>query len=144
MPEEPTIVEVEPMNLAAVFEPGPWMETMKRFRPLLDEVWTFLRAEKATTGHNVFVYEPEGTWLGVQVEGPVPEHNRVILKQTPEGQAATTTHWGSYDGIRGATDRLIAWCRANGHATAGTSWEVYGDWYDEVTKVRTDIFFLLK
>jgi hypothetical protein len=38
---------------------------------------------------------------------------------------------------------LHAWAAANRRAFAGQSWEIYGDWHDDVTKVETDIVYLL-
>jgi hypothetical protein len=36
-----------------------------------------------------------------------------------------------------------AWCATNGRKS-GATWEVYGDWDDDPTKRRTDIYFLLR
>jgi effector-binding domain-containing protein len=39
---------------------------------------------------------------------------------------------------------VLAWCKSQGYALAGPFWEVYGDWSDNPTEVRTDVFYLLK
>ena len=113
-------------------------------RPSLDEVWAFLRANNISGhGHNVFLYEPDAVWFGVEVFAPIPQDKRIVITETPAGRAAMVTHVGPYDGIRGTTDGLIAWCRAKGQALGGRSWEVYGDWAENPADLRTDISFLL-
>jgi effector-binding domain-containing protein len=64
--------------------------------------------------------------------------------ETPSGPAATTTHVGAYSGLPDANAALREWCRANGRAIAGPSWEVYGHWDADPAKLRTDVYYLLK
>lgn len=70
----------------------------------------------------------------------VSTHFRPLLDQV---YAAATTHWGDYR-LGEAHDAVVTWCRTTGHTLAGISWEVYGHWHDDPTKIRTDIFYLLR
>lgn len=62
---------------------------------------------------------------------------------TPGGKVVTTVHWGPYDQMKVAHDRIHRWISQNGHKLSGPSWEVYGHWSDDPAQVRTDIFYLL-
>ncbi|HWP04662.1 MAG TPA: hypothetical protein VNN72_02920 [Polyangiaceae bacterium] len=37
-----------------------------------------------------------------------------------------------------------AWCKAQGRVIAALSWELYGDWTDDESKLETTVFYLLK
>jgi effector-binding domain-containing protein len=145
-PYEIKIVQVEPRRLAAVSASAPFDNLAPTIMALMDVIWGFIRSRNITgTGHNVIKYDTHGlTEVGVQVDEDVPGGTRVVMSATPAGRAATTVHWGSYDGLKDASQAIVAWCAANGHALAGESWEVYGDWSDDPEKVRTDVFFLLE
>ncbi len=43
-----------------------------------------------------------------------------------------------------AYEATIAGACAQGGRITGASWEVYGDWSEDWSKVRTDIFYLLE
>ena len=140
------VVEVEARKLASVRGHAPLDNLAPTIMALMDVVWGFIRSHNVTgTGHNVIRYDATGlTEVGVEVQEDVPGGTRVVMSATPAGRAATTVHWGSYDGVKDASAAVVAWCNANGHALAGESWEVYGDWSDDPEKVRTDVFFLLE
>jgi hypothetical protein len=40
-------------------------------------------------------------------------------------------------------EAIHAWAAVNGSSFAGTSWEIYGDWTDDVSKQETRIEYLL-
>jgi len=114
---------------------------------LLDQVWPFLRRHKVPTGHNVVIYHDTvfNIEAGVEVFGPLPATEEPVLaSQTPAGRAATTTHWGPYSELPQVAQAVLQWCAENGYRLAGTSWEVYGDWSDDPSRLRTDVFFLLE
>ena len=146
MAYEVEIVEVEARQLASVRGNAPFNNLAPTIMALMDVVWSFIRSHNITgTGHNVIKYDATGlTEVGVEVQDDVPGGTRVVMSATPAGRAATTVHWGSYDGLKAASAAVVEWCSANGHALAGESWEVYGDWSDDPEKVRTDVFFLLE
>jgi effector-binding domain-containing protein len=145
-PCEIRIVEVEPRKLASVTASAPFDNLAPTIMASMDVVWGFIRSHQVTgTGHNVIKYDATGlTEVGVEVSDDVPGGTRVVMSQTPGGRAATTVHWGSYDGLKDASAAVRDWCAANGHRITGESWEVYGDWSDDPAKVRTDVFFLLE
>jgi hypothetical protein len=86
------------------------------------------------------------TSYGVLVSTPL-QRALAAVRQTakqPELVAAVSTvHWGSYAGLRAANAAIHHWCQANGRLIAGPSWDVYGDWSDDRSKVRTDVYYLL-
>lgn len=63
--------------------------------------------------------------------------------ETPAGEAATAKHIGPYHQLRAAHEAIHAWRSAQDRRFAGKSWEVYGDWNADETKLETDVFYLL-
>jgi hypothetical protein len=148
MSDYAVVVEhVSPRQLAAVSgtaaSPADIGPTIIR---LLDNIWPLLRSQGVCTGHNVVMYfggAPMRLAAGVEVPNGFQPTDLVQLLSTPEGEAATTVHWGDYAGMHVAYAALDRWCAASTRRTAGVNWEVYGDWFDDPAKVRTDIFMLL-
>ena len=105
------------------------------WRPMLDEVWAFLRARPGlrTDGHNVMLYRshsPTGglaVEVGVQVTGMFEPHGRVVPSTLPATEVATTTHTGSVAQLGAAYDAIRRWCSERQRALGATSWEIYGD-----------------
>ena len=105
------------------------------WRPMLDEVWAFLRATPGlrTEGHNVMLYRngAPGVELavevGVQVTRTFEPAGRVVPSMLPAGEAATTIHAGPVAELGEAHAAVRAWCAAQGRELTGVSWEVYGD-----------------
>ena len=122
------------------------------WRPALDQVWTFLRQNPRlrTDGHNIFLYHHpaagESTMVvdfGVEVIRPFAQSGEVFATETPAGQVASALHIGPYERL-GETHRAIqAWREANTMQFAGKSWEIYGDWTDDPTKLETRVEYLL-
>jgi len=122
------------------------------WRPALDKVWEFLRANPGlrTDGHNVFLYHhpekrdlPIDVDFGVEVVRAFEPAGEVHGVETPAGQAAVAVHVGSYDTIKQTHDAIHAWRAANNRSFAGRSWEIYGDWSDDPAKLETTIIYLL-
>jgi effector-binding domain-containing protein len=40
-------------------------------------------------------------------------------------------------------DAIAAWVKESGHAYAGGSWEIYGDWHEDPEKLEVEICFLV-
>jgi hypothetical protein len=38
----------------------------------------------------------------------------------------------------------VAWCRTHGRRVAGPSWEIYGHWTEDESRLRTDVYHLLE
>jgi len=53
-------------------------------------------------------------------------------------------HVGAYDRLKEAHDAIHAWRKANNRVFAGKSWEIYGDWSDDPSKLETTVRYLLK
>src|SRR5262249_15730628 len=121
------------------------------FRTYLDQVYAARGAGIQLDGQNIFVYrrvsEPSDVVdaeFGVGAKEPFTSIGSVVYTQTPSGEAATTTHWGDSANLVAAHEALASWCRANGRALAGASWEVYGHWTGNPKDQRTDVFYLLE
>jgi effector-binding domain-containing protein len=122
----------------------------QEFGRYLDQVYAAARTGAiALDGHNIFIYraatDDELTVdFCVGVNGPFAATGAVLPLETPHGVAAMTTHHGDYAGIRHANAAILEWCRANGRARAGPSWEIYGHWNADPAQLRTDVYYLLK
>jgi effector-binding domain-containing protein len=123
------------------------------WKPALDQVWAFLRENPGlrTDGHNVFLYhhperrgEPMEVDFGVEVTRAFPTAGNVVATATPAGEVATTVHVGGYDRLNQAHEAIQAWCTREGRTLAGTSWEIYGDWSEDPSKMETTIYYLLR
>jgi len=64
--------------------------------------------------------------------------------RTPAGSAATTLLVGPYSRMAAAHDAIHAWCAANGKQIGDASWELYGDWTDDESRLETRIYYLLR
>jgi hypothetical protein len=111
-----------------------WREFPGLWRPMLDEVWAFLRANPGlgAHGHNVMLYRngvpgvEAAVEVGVQVTRSFKPAGRVVPSTLPEGAAATTTAATPAE-LGAAHSAVRAWCSAHRRAMTGVSWEVYGD-----------------
>ena len=139
----------QPRPLAAIRAQIPPDRVGENIIRLLDVIWPALRAQGAVTGHNVVIYHGtrDGVLtvdVGVETPAGVRPDGDVKPAATPEGEVATTAHFGDYSGLGGAYTALEQWCAATGRRPAGVNWEVYGDWDDDPEQVRTDVYFLLE
>jgi effector-binding domain-containing protein len=111
------------------------------------EVWAFMRSSGLPhPGRNLALYL-DGVMnieCGVEVPQPFTGNGRVVCSSTPAGTVATAAHIGPYSRLGEAHDAVRKWCSDNGHTPAGPSWEVYGHWTDDPTKLRTDVYWLVK
>ena len=85
--------------------------------------------------------------VGVELDSPFAGCGEVVGSATPAGQVAFTTHYGPYGRLDEAHEAIRSWCRNNGHALAGPSWEVYGHWEEEwdrdPSKICTEVCYLV-
>ena len=149
-------VSVQPVGarkLAAVRRQVAIGGVAAAWKPALDQVWAFLRTKPGlrTDGHNVFLYHhptrrelPMDVDFGVEVVRPFEPEGEVRAVETPAGEAAVATHVGPYDRMKETHDAIHAWAAANRRAFAGKSWEIYGDWSDDPSKLETTIVYLLR
>lgn len=144
------ITEVSCHLLAAARQRTTFKKVSSEIRQLLDAPWAFIRKnpELRTDGHNVAMYwsarDGGSIEVGVQIVKRFEDTDTVVCSATPAGRAAMTIHFGEYSDLGPAHDAVMNWCKQNGHELAGPFWEVYGDWEDDPSKRRTDVFYLLK
>ncbi|HEV7572670.1 MAG TPA: GyrI-like domain-containing protein [Thermoanaerobaculia bacterium] len=143
---------VSPRLLAAVSREVAVGRVRDVWRPALDQVWAFLRTQLGlrTDGHNIFVYhlpandgDPIHADFGVEVTGEFARCGEVRPVRTPSGEAAVARHVGPYDDLAEAHSAIHEWSRKSGRALGRTSWEIYGDWNDDPTKLETLVMYLL-
>lgn len=144
---------VVPVPLAAVrrrVHPG---DVSMVWRPALDQVWAFLRANDGvwTGGHNVFVYHqpfaPDHEMVvefGVEVARPFEAVGEVELSYTPAGEVASTLHVGPIANLGAAQAAIESWRVAHRRRFAGISWETYGDWGDDPSTHEVRVSYLLE
>jgi effector-binding domain-containing protein len=146
------VVETAQTELvAAVRARVPISGIAQAWKPALDQVWAFLRANSGLRpGHNLFLYHhPErrndamDIDFGVQVASPFEPEGHVQCVKTPAGTVARTIHVGPYERLGDAHNAIHAWCAANSRNIAGASWETYGDWSDDPALLETTIKYLL-
>lgn len=138
--------------LAAVRRQVRLGQVASAWKPALDQVWSYLRQNPGlrTDGHNIFLYHHAAKGesmmavdFGVEVTRPFAQAGEVYATRTPSGKVASALHVGPYE-LMGETHSAIhAWIAANHMTLAGKSWEIYGDWTDDPTKLETRIEYLL-
>jgi len=123
------------------------------WKPALDLVWSFLRHHEGlrTDGHNCFLYHHPAQHkvtmvvdFGVQVIRPFQEEGEIVCTETPAGEVVMTTHIGSYGKLAAAHEAITSWCAATGRQLGACSWEIYGDWTADETKLETQVIYLLR
>ena len=143
---------VSAQPLAAVRRRALIQDVVRIWEPALDLVWEFLRRHEGlgTYGHNCFLYHHPTQRdaamdidFGVQVIGPFEDEGEVICTETPAGEVAVATHVGSYDKLAASHDAIHTWRAETGRAFGACSWEIYGDWTDDTTKLETQVLYLL-
>jgi AraC family transcriptional regulator len=101
---------------------------------LLEEVWDYLnRQEHATVGPAMvrfhhFGADPIELEAGFPVAETFGGDGRVCAVELPGGRAATTLHWGPYDGLPQAYEALERFMREQALRPAGPPCEIY--WVD--------------
>jgi effector-binding domain-containing protein len=149
MTVEVSVKTVAPTPTAVVAAAVTWAEFPALWKPMLDQVWSFLRGDAPDglyqQGHNVMLYKDDvpNVEVGVQVTGSFDPVGRVAASSLPGGLVATATHRGSMSALGDTTRAVRAWCEANGYRPAGPRWEVYGDPDPSTGAFPVDVFWLL-
>ena len=112
---------------------------------LLDRVYAVLGTQREVTrGQNIVIYSAGGgIEAGVEVGSGFRAGDGVDLSATPSGRAATATHVGPYNKLGETHASVRAWCRSSGENVTAVSWEVYGDWDDDESRLLTQVYVLL-
>ena len=82
--------------------------------------------------------------VGVEVSEAFAGFEDLPRSATPAGRVATVTHVGGYDRLGDAHAAIREFCTTRGHQLGGPDWEIYGHWTEDVSKLRTDVVYLLK
>ena len=149
MTADVTVANVEPSPTAVVAAATTWAQFPKVWRPMLDEVWAFLRggapAGLYKQGHNVMLYKDDvpNVEIGVQVNGPFEPVGNVVASTLPGGLVATATHTGPIAAIGETHAAVVAWSKANGHTVTGARWEIYGDPDPSTGQIDVTVFWSL-
>lgn len=109
-------------------------------------VWDAVKALHIKGGRHVAIY-----WngeidleVGVEVADAFEGKGEVLRSATPAGPVLTTVHFGMYDRLGDAHQAIVDWAKQQNKSLAGPNWEVYGHWTDDLSQLRTDVFYLLK
>lgn len=140
------VVSVTPVVLAVTQAEMPRSQIPVRIRGMYDVAYTWLRtAPVRRAGHNYALYDrctPQS--LRVRVGFPVSDRfadgESVQCVELAPGQAARAVHVGPYSELHRTYAVLHAWCAQRGLKLTGESWEVYGDWNDDPSKLTTELF----
>lgn len=150
-----TVVDVAPRRTAVIAETVAWEDFPRLWRPMLDEVYTFVRAcpeFTAATANtpgphwtNVMLYRGEAPNVEVGVLAPCAftPAGRIIESELPGGRAATATHAGNPATISETHDAIRRYALDQGLATTGVVWEVYGHPDEATGGVDTEVFHLI-
>ena len=121
-----------------------------RIRGMFDIVYAWLGASSVRqAGHNYALYDQCTEWslrvrVGFPVSGPFADTDSVKCKQFAPGQAAHAVHLGSYAQLNRTYAALNAWCATQNLSLTGESWEEYGDWTDDQSKLQTGLFLRIR
>jgi effector-binding domain-containing protein len=149
MSVEISVNTVEPTPTAVVAAEVTWAEFPVLWRPMLDQVWSFLRGGAPERlyrdGHNVMLYKDDvpNVEVGVQVTGSFDSVGRVAASSLPGGLVATATHIGPVSALGGTHQAVREWSDANGYRAAGPRWEIYGDPDPATGDFLVEVFWLL-
>ena len=150
------VVTVPPRATAVVAETTTWELFPQLWKPLLDEVYAFVRSRPelgSTTGpgpkwQNVMLYKDDqpAVEVGVLVGAPFSPHGRVTPSHLPGGRAARTVqrvHGGDYTGLGSAHDAVHKFADESGLELAGPRWEIYGHPAPDPRDLEIEILYLI-
>jgi effector-binding domain-containing protein len=137
---------VESQPLAAVQRRANQSELSTVIPDACGAVWNAVKALQIKAGRLVAIYwnAEIDLHVGVEIDGAFDGSGDVIRSATPAGLVLTTVHFGMYDRLVDAHQAIVDWSARNQKLLAGPNWEIYGHWTDEVSQLRTDVFYLLK
>ena len=109
----------------------------------------FVVSNSLKSGQNIFIYRDSSkdgvaVEVGVEVSDRFEPVDDVVYSETPQGDAAVTTHTGSYSGLGAAHEAIIRWCKEHGVARTGVWWELYGDWQEDPARLETEVYYSVR
>jgi effector-binding domain-containing protein len=140
------IVDLEPTTIARVRMSSSANTVARDIRAALDKVWEVIRSGHVVAGHNVAVYHGGfgDVEFGVQVAEAFAPVGNIEPATSPSGPAAHEVHRGPYSELGSAHARLREWAVAEHHDLSHVVVEVYGDWTEDESELRTDLFHMLR
>lgn len=140
------VVSISPLLLAVTQEELPRSQIPVRIRGMFDTVYAWLRdAPIRQAGHNYAVYDqctPQAlrVRVGFPVSAQFTDTDMVKCVQLAPGRAAHAVHIGTYATLHRTYAVLNTWCAQHALALTDQSWEVYGDWTEDPSKLETELF----
>ncbi len=145
-----SVVPVEATMLAIVEAELARNQIALRIRAMFDAAYAWLRTSSVKqVGHNYALYEKgAGDGLLVRVGFPVSAWFEatpsVSCFELAAGNAAHAIHVGPYGELHRTYALLEHWRQQQHLSLSGQSWEIYGDWTDDVSKLETSIYLRLQ
>lgn len=141
------IIDLAPLSGAGIEVTCPRSQLI----PAIQQTFDRLYKPDALTpghGHNFILYH---AWspsdlrmtIGVLDRSPGGADPDVKDAHVPGGRTITATHWGDYGQMKATYDLMHAEVKAKGLKLTPLSLEIYGDWSEDSSKVRTDIYLFL-
>jgi effector-binding domain-containing protein len=145
---DPPIIDFEPHSGVGIEMPTTWADLRSNIRPLFDRLYK-PGALVPGHGHNFIHYANETNDGAVMTVGILDRQSTgadpaIKPFTVPRGRVITVTHWGDFGTMRSTYDKLHAEVKARGLKRIWMSLEIYGDWHDDLTKVRTDLYQYLQ
>lgn len=146
MNSPPTIVLVEPLLLAVAEAELDRREIASHIRGLFGCAYAWLKtATVRQVGHNYAIYDKGSerelrVRAGFPVSGPFAETAAMKNFQLGAGRAAFALHVGPYSELHRTYAHLHEWCKREGVRPGRLSWEAYGDWHPDPSKLETGLF----
>ena len=146
------IVQCQSIPTAVYKASTSFPELSNTIRKGMDTVYALLPSlHVAPHGHNVVVYDGSlapgasaKVEVGVIVARGFDKTGDVEPSALPAGEAIRTVHIGPYFELRRANLRLQEWLAANGRGRTALSWEIYGDWNEDASKLETEVYIQLQ
>src|SRR5262245_25318427 len=144
------VVSVSPVLLALTQQEVPRGQIPVHIRAMFDIVYAWIReAPVRQAGHNYVLYDqctPHSlrVRVGFPVSARFADTDRVKCVELASGRAAHAVHVGPYADLHRTYAALEARCSERGLALAGESWEVYGDWNDDPSRLETELFLRVR
>ena len=143
------VVPIEPVLLAVTEAELDRREVAPNIRRMFDVVYAWLKAAPVRqAGHNYALYD-RGVHrellvrVGFPVSGPFADTSSVKCIERGAGRAARAVHVGPYSELHRTYAELHAWVRREGLRLGSQSWEVYGDWQDDPSRLETELYLRL-
>jgi hypothetical protein len=126
-------------------------ELSATIRKGMDTVYALLPSlNVAPHGHNIVLYKgslmpgPAPLEVGVLVARGFDKMGDVEPSALPTGEAIRTVHVGPYFEMRRGYERLEQWLATSGRKRTNLSWEIYGDWNEDESKLETELYIQLQ